>query len=254
MFFDGRVNKGACPAGGAHQAQGFMFTLPFDEPETATAQRNWRFCDKCFSMFFDGAPNKGRCPAEGAHQAQGVVFSLPHDVPPTAGQDQWRFCDKCFAMFFDGAPNKGRCTAGGGHQAQGFMFVLPHTEVPPARTFHQDIATPSGTPLGGWIDLEIHGNGDYKITFQMHSSSVLGNFDFDLRAYLTAPGCPVFFFHHSGHVSGVDDSNYSETGNLPLLALYFPELLYRGMYSAAKDYSWGGIVGTLDRLANDLVI
>src|SRR5215471_15969953 len=123
-----------------------------------------------------------------------------------------------------------------------------------SRTFHQDIVTPSGTPLGGWIDLEIHGNGDYKITFQMHSSSVLGNFDFDLRAYLTAPGCPVFFFHHSGHVSGVDDSNYSETGNLPLLALYFPELLYRGMYSAAKDYSWGGIVGTLDRLANDLVI
>src|SRR5215471_5387287 len=39
-----------------------------------------------------------------------------------------------------------------------------------SRTFHQDIVTPSGTPLGGWIDLEIHGNGDYKITFHMHSS------------------------------------------------------------------------------------
>ena len=28
MFFDGFPNKGVCPAGGGHQAQGFMFVLP----------------------------------------------------------------------------------------------------------------------------------------------------------------------------------------------------------------------------------
>jgi hypothetical protein len=121
------------------------------------------------------------------------------------------------------------------------------------RSFHQDIETPSGTPLSGWIDLEIHGNGDYRVTFHMHCSSILGNFDFDLRAYLSGPGCPAFFFHHSGHISGVSDNDYPETGNSPLIAIYWKQLSQSATFTAAKDYQWGGITGTLDRLANDLI-
>ena len=33
MFFDGAPNT-VCPAGDRHHAQGFMFTLPFGDPET----------------------------------------------------------------------------------------------------------------------------------------------------------------------------------------------------------------------------
>jgi hypothetical protein len=78
MFFDGSPNKGTCPAGGGHNAQGFLFALPHDVPESPTGQKDWRFCDKCFVMFFDGSPNKGTCPAGGGHNAQGFMFVLPH--------------------------------------------------------------------------------------------------------------------------------------------------------------------------------
>ena len=84
MFFDGSPDKGRCPAGGAHQANGFNFVLPHDVPETPSAQKNWRFCGKCHGMFFDGFPNKGRCPGGGAHQANGFNFVLPH-VPISSG-------------------------------------------------------------------------------------------------------------------------------------------------------------------------
>ena len=76
MFFDGAPNKGACPSGGGHTSQGFMFVLPHDVPELPTAQSAWRFCNKCFSMFFDGAPNKGACPSgDGTHPRDSMFAS-----------------------------------------------------------------------------------------------------------------------------------------------------------------------------------
>ncbi|ACQ79073.1 hypothetical protein Bcav_0812 [Beutenbergia cavernae DSM 12333] len=133
MFFDGYDPNGVCPAGGTHHAQGYMFTLPHDEPETPTAQRAWRFCDRCHGMFWDGYEHKGACPAGGGHHAQGLEFVLPHDVPgtPTA-QTEWRFCDRCHGMFYDGYDPNGVCPAGGAHNPQGYPFVLPHEpEGPP---------------------------------------------------------------------------------------------------------------------------
>ncbi|MGG0791271.1 hypothetical protein ABE132_21730 [Peribacillus simplex] len=133
LFFNGTLyTSGRCPAGGAHDAHGFVFYLPHDVPDTV-GQPGWRFCDQCFGMFFNGDPNiKGRCPAGGKHHAQGFQFVLPHDVPDTVGQPGWRFCDKCWGLFFNGDPNiKGRCPAGGGHDAQGgFVFYLPHRGFP----------------------------------------------------------------------------------------------------------------------------
>ena len=124
---------------------------------------------------------------------------------------------------------------------------------PNALNFHQDIVTPEGTPLGGWVDLHLHSNGDYQVVFHMHSSSIAGNFDFDLRGYLSAANCPTFFFHHSGHVSGIDSADYPESGTNPLIAIYWSQLKRSGNFTAAKDYQWGGAVGTLDRLADDLI-
>jgi hypothetical protein len=83
MFFNGDPDrKGACPAtGGPHVAQGFIFVLPHDIPETPTDQGAWRFCGKCMALFFDGDPaNKGVCDADvpHGHAAAGFVFVLPH--------------------------------------------------------------------------------------------------------------------------------------------------------------------------------
>jgi len=73
------ARKGVCSAGAGHSAQGFMFVLPHDVPESPTAQGKWRFCTKCMAMFFDGDPaRKGICPAGAGHNAQGFMFVLPH--------------------------------------------------------------------------------------------------------------------------------------------------------------------------------
>ena len=81
MFFNGYAEKGACPGGGGHVAQGFNFMLPHDVGGTATAQEAWRFCQSCHGMFFDGYADKGACAAGGGHVAQGFNFVLPHDRP-----------------------------------------------------------------------------------------------------------------------------------------------------------------------------
>lgn len=80
MFFDGYPGKGSCAAGGAHEAAGYNFVLPYNFAGTSTAQTDWRFCNKCQTMFYDGYSNKGRCPAGGAHVAQGYNFVLPHEL------------------------------------------------------------------------------------------------------------------------------------------------------------------------------
>ncbi|MFO1128069.1 MAG: hypothetical protein U1E66_06520 [Rhodospirillales bacterium] len=109
-------------------------------------------------------------------------------------------------------------------------------------TFDGDVVTPSGTPLGGWVHVEVSDDGDYYVHFHMRSSSIVGNFDFNLRAYLTAPGFPTMAFVQSGHVSGVDDWNQEERGNNPLVTLYWKQLRAAPSYNIAKEYKWGGVV------------
>lgn len=112
---------------------------------------------------------------------------------------------------------------------------------PNSMSFHQDVVTPEGTPLGGWVDLHLQSNGNYQVVFHMHSSSIAGNFDFELRAYLSASNCPTFFFHHSGHVSGVDSADHEEPGSNPLIAMYWSEIKRSGSFTVAKDYQWGAL-------------
>ncbi|KJE23098.1 hypothetical protein FF36_02526 [Frankia torreyi] len=170
IFFNGDPDpkrKGHCPAGDAHHAQGFVFYLPHDVPDTV-GQPGWRFCDKCFGLFFNGDPvNKGRCPAGDAHRAQGFLFVLPHDVPDTVGQPGWRFCDKCFGLFFNGDPaKKGRCPAGDAHHAQGFLFVLPHRPFPnPSTKLHW---------VGSYVEVDGSGfepNQPVQIDYQFKTST-----------------------------------------------------------------------------------
>jgi len=112
------------------------------------------------------------------------------------------------------------------------------------KEFKADVITPSGTPLGGWVHLGIEDSGNYRIHFHMHSSSIAGNFDYYLRAYLSAPDCPTFVFAHRGHVSGVNDEDLLiEKGYHPLLASYAAPLKQQGTFRVAKEYGWGGPVG-----------
>ena len=140
MFFDGFSTKGACPGGGGHNAEGLVFALPHDEPETATAQARWRFCRSCFVMFFDSDGPSGFCQANqdrGHDGSASIPYVLPHGVPASpTGQAGWRFCKKCFAMFFPGGASSG-CPRGGAHDgSNSFPFVLPHTGESTGATLH----------------------------------------------------------------------------------------------------------------------
>lgn len=136
MFWDGTGDKGRCPAGGGHLAQGFNFTIHYDAGRggASQSQYDWRFCGKCKAMYWDGSASKGHCPAGGGHQANGFNFGLNFNHSTgTVAQSDWRFCQRCNDLFWNGGPNKGLCPAGGGHVAQGFTFDIPfiaHPEDP----------------------------------------------------------------------------------------------------------------------------
>jgi hypothetical protein len=250
MFWDGAPNT-VCPAGDKHHAQGFMFTLPFNLPETPTAQTNWRFCDKCHGMFFAAAPNS-RCPVGGQHNAQGVVFTLPHDqAPSSAAQDQWRFCDKCHGMFWDGAPNT-VCPAGDKHHAQGFMFVLPHTGFPDIMHFDADSIT-SNLALGGSAHLVVRKNGDFTFSSHVHDSG-FSNIRYALAAVLVSANGIAFTFGKQGRVEGTEaglpfgtpnrNDDFTSSGNNPTITTEFDAISAGSAFVAklsGQDLLVGGI-------------
>ena len=173
MFWNGTDKKGACPAGGAHVAQGFLFWLHYDDAavETAAVQYGWRYCSKCSSLFYNGYPTKGRCPAGGAHFAQGFMFGLNHQpAAPPSSQTEWRFCEKCFALFWNGATAKGRCAAGGAHLAQGFVFNIPY------RTAAADPGAAVSDVLASFVQTN-------RIPIQDYLKSQLGRGDLISKGY-----------------------------------------------------------------------
>jgi hypothetical protein len=201
MFFDGFPEKGVCPAGGGHEAAGFNFDVPHDEPETPNAQAAWRFCRKCNAMFFDGSPDKGACPGGGGHEAAGFTFVLPHDVPATeTAQTSWRFCTKCHAMFFDGFATKGVCPAGGGHGAAGSVFVLPHhDEVHDFDTGQVNV--PGDLPLSGSAHLVITKSGNFTFSTHAHDAG-FDNIHYTLSAVLMTPAGIAVTFQQQGGLEG----------------------------------------------------
>lgn len=119
--------------------------------------------------------------------------------------------------------------------------------------FEQVIVTPTGTPLGGRVSVDVQDSGDYQVHFEMHSSSIFTGFDYGVRAYLTAPGFPTLAFVRSGHVDADDSDTYDEDGHSPLLALYWAKLKAEPHFAAVKDYKWSGVIGTLADIVDDIV-
>jgi hypothetical protein len=119
--------------------------------------------------------------------------------------------------------------------------------------FEQQIVTPEGTPLGGSVAVDVRPDGSYHVKFHMHSSSIFGDFDYAIRAYLSAPGFPTLMFLHSGSVSGVDSSDHEEDGSNPLIPLYWNEFTAGATFNVGKDYSWGGVFGAITGIPGFLV-
>lgn len=231
MFYNGFPAKGRCPQGGAHNAYGYVFHLPYDLPENPKAQSAWRFCQKCMVMFWNGQPNKGRCAAGGAHEAQGYQFVLPHDIiPDNNNQDKWRFCDKCRTMFYDVSSPQGSCPAGGTHNAQGYMFVLPH-DLPGEYHTSARLNTDGWAPVAGNMDIQVKPNGDYRFWGHLHNSGAV-DIRFSLAASVTTGSGQAFGFAVTGkRIDGTQtvfgrnrDHNWDYSNNNPKLAECFAQL------------------------------
>jgi hypothetical protein len=131
--------------------------------------------------------------------------------------------------------------------------------MPSTKSFSGQWSTPSGTPLGGTVNLTVNSNGSYTVEFVAftHSHAPGLSFDFQVRAYLSAPGLPnCLFFYHAGSFgtnlfsTGQDD--HRESGSNPLISLYWNQIVSSASLSIAKDYQWAGPVGTLEDLVKDL--
>ncbi len=262
MFFNGFPTKGNCPAGGAHNAQGYNFILPHGNQltETAKAQVNWRYCGKCFSMFWDGSPDKGKCSAGGGHAATGFKFRLPHDIPGDGkNQNNWRFCQKCHVMFFDGYAGKGRCAGGGGHSAYGYMFVLPF-DTPPDLSIRSNVTTDGWAPIGGWVQVDAHADGTYAFSGHIHNSGAV-NIRYTLAAALVTPTGQTFGFARNGHrVDGTEtvfgrnrDDNWSIGDNEIDIMRNWDQVSRSQLYwrIVASDTLRGRIEGLLEDIAKE---
>jgi hypothetical protein len=131
MFFGGKnLDAGICvnpllQKSRRHTAQGYEFTLPFEDgPEAPNTQANWfRNC----MVFIAVGGVAGTCAKDRApHRSttRSFNFHLPHDIPEAPGtQRDWRFCRKCHVLYFGG--HTGPCVLGGMHeQDKSFDFVL----------------------------------------------------------------------------------------------------------------------------------
>src|SRR5258708_1360511 len=94
---------------------------------------------------------------------------------------------------------------------------------PAARTYHQNVTTPSGTALGGWRELTLRSDGTYTFSGSMHDSD-FDPYDFRVRAVLSAMNV-VVVGQKKGHTDGTGsalpfgtpnrDFNWSELGTEP---------------------------------------
>lgn len=119
---------------------------------------------------------------------------------------------------------------------------------------HQ-IVTPSGTGLGGWIELRVAGNGAYLFKGHLHGS---GFDSYEFRIHVAVRGGLVAVgFRKTGSVGGTTgggsrNCDWEETGISSNLRKYWPDLR-AGQLTVAFDYQDTGFIGVVEHLAKDLL-
>jgi hypothetical protein len=108
-------------------------------------RRDWRFCNKCFSLVRIGLYPyvNNACSAGGLHVVQGWNFQLPytnsnirHAGETSEQQSDWMQCSNCSILYYDDF--RGPCAGSRyGHDFSGYVtqFLIPHDINPqPANT------------------------------------------------------------------------------------------------------------------------
>lgn len=125
-----------------------------------------------------------------------------------------------------------------------------------------DIITPSGTALGGWVDMTLRSDGSYTVHFYMHDSGV-PDYDFQMRAIFVTPTGLNLVAVHSGHVEGTDswspfhttlqrDDDHTENSTNPFVQIHWSDIS-KGKFFVTKDYSATGVIGFVEDLGKAIL-
>jgi hypothetical protein len=147
----------------------------------------------------------------------------------------------------------------------GGQFTVPLAIVPSMVTFHEGITTPSGTALGGWVDLGLKSDGTYTFKGHMHDSGA-DPYSFRVRAVIRTAEGVALALQHSGHTEGTGsnlfgsparDDNWDEPGPRPdepelgkVIVARWPDLTTATM-SVSKSYEDTGALGTIEDIVKD---
>ncbi len=125
----------------------------------------------------------------------------------------------------------------------------------------QDVVTPSGTALGGWVRMTLRSNGTYSAQFHMHDSGI-PDYDFSVHSIWATNNGITFVSVHSGHVEGTissglfhgprRDDDFTDNGFNPLIRANWAAV-QAGRQWVTKDYGPTGVIGFFQDAAKFLV-
>jgi hypothetical protein len=127
-------------------------------------------------------------------------------------------------------------------------------------TFHSQITTPTGTALGGTVDVTLKNDGSFSFDVYMHDSGY-DPYDFRVRCVVQSPSGVAMVFQSSGHTDGTGsdllgspnrDFHHSETGTNALIQTYWLDARSSSM-SVNKSYQDAGVLHTVEDIAEDLL-
>ena len=123
--------------------------------------------------------------------------------------------------------------------------------------FRQNITTPAGTALRGFVDLTLRSDGTYKAHFHMRATGLL-DYDFVTRAMFVASNGTAFALQHSGHAEGTESTTLTSsprrnsdkhiTGSHQFIKDNWPAVK-AGRMSVSKDYSKAGVIGFIEDMS-----
>lgn len=123
-----------------------------------------------------------------------------------------------------------------------------------------EVVTPTGTALGGNVDIFLAFEGTYTFQVHMHDSG-FDPYDFRVRCAVSSPSGLVLLFQVSGHTDGTGstvlgeperDFDHDEPGSNPLIQAYWLDVRTSSM-SVNKSYDDSGLLHTVEDIAKDLV-
>jgi hypothetical protein len=123
--------------------------------------------------------------------------------------------------------------------------------------FSQQIVTPTGTALGGTVDLTVRSDGTYAAHFHLHDSGA-ADYDYQVRAIFTAANGLAFAMQQSGSVQGTSlnpfnkprrNDDHDIAGSHPFIKEFWPAVK-AGRFNVTKEYSPTGVIGVVQDIAS----